>query len=53
MKLFVRDNRAICPVCSGLITVNKEYYTCIDCGVTYIGIDEGQVECEVIVEKVI
>lgn len=52
MVLFVRDNKAICPFCSGLITARQNRYTCIDCRQEYIGIDEGRIEGEVMVECV-
>lgn len=51
MKLFVRDNRAVCPACSGLITARQNYYFCNDCKSVYVGIEEGRTEGEVIVEK--
>lgn len=50
MKLFVRDNRAVCPCCSGLITAKQNYYFCVDCGSVFIGIEEGSIEGEVIIE---
>lgn len=52
MKLFVRDNRAVCPECSGFITTKQNYYFCIDCGKIYVGIDCGRTEGEVIVEEI-
>lgn len=52
MKLFVRDNRAVCPACSGLITARQNYYFCNDCEAVYIGIEDGRTEGEVIVEEV-
>lgn len=48
--IFVRDNRAVCPSCSGLLITKQNSYTCIDCGQAYIGIGEGRTEGEVIVE---
>lgn len=53
MILFVRDNRAVCPACSGLITARQNYYSCNDCGSVFIGITDGRIEGEVIVEEVI
>ena len=52
MKLFVRDNKAVCPSCSGLITARQNFYFCSDCGSAYIGIEHGRIEGEVIVEAV-
>lgn len=52
MKLFVRDNRAVCPHCSGLITARQNYYFCFDCGSIFIGIEDGNTEGEVIIEPV-
>lgn len=52
MKINARDNRAVCPICSGLIIARQNYYFCIDCKSTYIGIDRGYTEDEVIVERV-
>ena len=52
MILFVRDNRAVCPSCSGLISAKQNYYFCIDCGHAYIGTGEGRTEGEVIVEDI-
>ena len=52
MKINARDNRAICPICSGLIIARQNYYFCYDCGAVYIGIDRGYTEGEVIVEHV-
>lgn len=49
MKLFVRDNRAICTCCSGLVTAKKNYYFCTDCGAVFIGVEDGDIEGEVIV----
>lgn len=51
MKIFVRDNRAKCPSCSGLLTAKQDSYTCIDCGQAYIGTGEGRIEGEVIVKE--
>lgn len=51
MKIFVRDNHAICPACSGLITARQNYYLCNDCKSEYIGIEEGSTEGEVIVKE--
>lgn len=53
MKLFVRDNRAVCPACSGLITARYNYYLCNDCKSVYVGIEDGRTEGEVIVSEVI
>lgn len=50
MILYVRDNRAVCPSCSGLITARQNFYFCSDCKSSYIGIREGRTEGEVIVE---
>lgn len=50
MRINVRDNRAVCPFCSGLIIAKQNYYFCVDCGQAYIGIDAGVAENEVIVE---
>lgn len=52
MKLYVRDNRSICPSCSGLITARQNFYFCNDCGSAYIGIKDGRIEGEVMVEPV-
>lgn len=52
MKLYVRDNRAICPVCSGLITARQNYYFCNDCNFTCTGIEDGEIDGEVIVESI-
>lgn len=52
MKLYVRDNRAICPSCSGLVTARQNYYSCVDCKATYIGVEDGLIEGEVIIERV-
>lgn len=52
MKINVRDNRAVCPICSGLIIARQNYYFCVDCKSVYIGIDQGYTEDEVIVEPV-
>lgn len=52
MILYVRDNRAMCPSCSGLITARQNYYICLDCRSAFIGIDHGRVEGEVIVKTV-
>lgn len=52
MKIFVRDNRAVCPCCSGLITARQNYYFCFDCGSAFIGIEDGRIEGEVIIEPV-
>jgi len=49
MIIFVRDNRAVRPSCSGLMTGRQNFYTCIDCRQGYIGIAEGRMEGEVIV----
>lgn len=51
MKLFVRDNRAVCPDCSGLITARQNYYFCNDCRAEYIGIEDGRTDGEVIVNE--
>lgn len=51
MKLYVRDNRAVCPFCSGMISAKQNYYFCVDCGSVFIGIEEGQIEGEVIIEQ--
>lgn len=51
MKLFVRDNRAVCPECSGLITARQNYYLCNDCKSVYVGIEDGRTEGEVVVKK--
>ena len=53
MKIFVRDNRAVCPCCSGLITARQNYYFCNDCQSTYIGVENGRTEGEVFVNEVI
>lgn len=50
MKLFVRDNRAVCPSCSGLITTRQNFYFCNDCRAAYIGKGEGRTEGEVIID---
>lgn len=52
MILFVRDNRAVCPSCSGLMVARQNRYTCIDCRQAYIGIAAGRIEGEVIVEEI-
>lgn len=52
MTILVRDNKAVCPSCSGLISAKQNYYFCIDCGQAYIGTGEGQTEGEVIVEDI-
>lgn len=51
MKIFVRDNRAVCPSCSGLVIGRQNLYTCIDCRQEYVGIAAGRLEGEVIVVK--
>lgn len=51
MIIFVRDNRAVCPSCSGLLTARGNRYTCVDCGQAYIGTGEGRIEGEVILGK--
>lgn len=52
MKINARDNRAVCPICSGLIIARQNYYFCVDCGSAYVGIDQGYAENEIIVERV-
>lgn len=51
MIIFVRDNRAVCPSCSGLMIGRQNLYTCIDCRQEYVGIAAGRLEGEVIVAK--
>lgn len=51
MIIFVRDNRAVCPSCSGLMAGRQNVYTCIDCRQEYVGVAEGRTEGEVIVAK--
>lgn len=51
MIIFVRDNRAVCPSCSGLMTARQNRYICIDCRQEYVGIAGGRIEGEVIVGK--
>ena len=52
MKLYVRDNRSIRPLYSGLITARQNYYSCVDCKAVYIGVEDGLIEGEVVVERV-
>ncbi|MBD5550462.1 MAG: hypothetical protein HDQ96_04695 [Lachnospiraceae bacterium] len=52
MILYVQDNKAVCPSCSGMVTARQNFYFCSDCGSAYIGIGHGRVEGEVIVETV-
>lgn len=52
MKLYVRGNRSICPLCGGLITARQNYYFCIDCKAVYIGVEDGLIEGEVVVDRV-
>lgn len=51
MKLFVRGNHAICPSCSGLIVARQDLYSCVDCKAAYVGVGEGIIEGEVMVER--
>ncbi len=50
MFIFSRDNRAVCPECSGLIVGRGNYYFCIDCGNSFIGMDQGRTDGEIIIE---
>lgn len=52
MTILVRDNKAMCPSCSGLMVARQNRYTCIDCRQAYIGIAAGRIEGEVIVEGI-
>lgn len=50
MILFLRDNRAVCPECSGLIVGRGNYYFCSDCGSSFLGVDQGRIDGEIIIE---
>lgn len=52
MKIYVRDNRAVCPVCSGLITASQNFYFCNDCDFACIDIEDGKTDGEVIIEQI-
>ena len=50
MVIFSRDNRAVCPECSGLMVGRGNYYFCLDCGVSFIGVDRGRTDGEIVIE---
>lgn len=50
MILFSRDNRAACPECSGLIVGRGNYYFCVDCEASFVGVGEGRTDGEIAIE---
>ena len=52
-EILVRDQKAICPICSGLIIskiVPMEYH-CIDCHTVFRAVEQGSIEDSLIMQK--
>ena len=52
-EIIIRDSRAICPKCSGLITPGVPYvwYKCRDCHTYYETVENGYNEYGVVVKE--
>ena len=55
VELFVRDTRAVCPKCSGMVMQIKPFvhYRCMDCKTFFVAMDHGYTENGVIVTEVV
>ena len=54
MEIIVRDSRAVCPNCSGLLRAAVPYqiYVCNDCKRRFRAVEEGCTDSSVIVKEV-
>lgn len=52
-EIIIRDSRAVCPKCSGLVTtiVPHVVYKCIDCNTIYEPLEKGYCEEGVVVKE--
>ena len=54
MEIIVRDSRAVCPNCSGLLRVAVPYqiYVCYDCKRRYAAVEDGYTDSSVVVKEI-
>lgn len=53
MEIIVRDSKAVCPNCSGLLreAVPFQIYVCHDCKKRYKAVEDGYTDSSVVVKE--
>ena len=54
MEIIVRDSRALCPNCSGLLraAVPFQIYVCHDCKKRYTAVEDGYTDSSVVLKEI-